>query len=294
MDVTSLYTNIPHDEGIEACRKVWDARTYQKPSTDCLVELLTHILERNNFVFNEEHFTQINGTSMGTKMAPAYANVFMGDLERRLIENAPYKPFSWLRFIDDIEMKWTHGRQALDEFVAFANDFHPSIKFTVEISNSSNVFLDTRSSLINGNIEFDLHTKPTDSHLYLMPTSCHPKHVFKAIPVGLATRLKRNCSTTSAFETRSQELKQQLCSRGYSPRQVNHAIGTVATKDRSVLLQYKEKKPNKRVPFVVTYHPSLGNLSSILHKHLPTLHSSQKMKKVFPEPPVVSFKKPKT
>ncbi|XP_062610216.1 uncharacterized protein LOC134271997 [Saccostrea cucullata] len=24
MDVTSLYTNIPHDEGIEACREVWD------------------------------------------------------------------------------------------------------------------------------------------------------------------------------------------------------------------------------------------------------------------------------
>ncbi|XP_062572166.1 uncharacterized protein LOC134234122 [Saccostrea cucullata] len=25
MDVTSLYTNIPHDEGIEACREVWDS-----------------------------------------------------------------------------------------------------------------------------------------------------------------------------------------------------------------------------------------------------------------------------
>ena len=55
----------------------------------------------------------------------------------------------------------------------------------------------------------------------------------------------------------------------------------------------QREKPNKRVPFVVTYHPSLGNLSSFLHKHLPTLHSSEKMKKVFPEPPVVSFKKPK-
>lgn len=40
MDVTSLYTNIPHDEGIEACREVWDSRTIQQPSTESLLKLL--------------------------------------------------------------------------------------------------------------------------------------------------------------------------------------------------------------------------------------------------------------
>ena len=34
MDVTSLYTNIPHDDGIAACRKIWEQRTDQEPPTD--------------------------------------------------------------------------------------------------------------------------------------------------------------------------------------------------------------------------------------------------------------------
>jgi hypothetical protein len=27
MDVTSLYANIPHDDGIAACKKIWEQRT---------------------------------------------------------------------------------------------------------------------------------------------------------------------------------------------------------------------------------------------------------------------------
>ena len=44
MDVTSLYANIPHDDGIDACRQIWEQRTVQEPPTDCLVEMLTLVL----------------------------------------------------------------------------------------------------------------------------------------------------------------------------------------------------------------------------------------------------------
>ena len=36
MDVTSLYTNILHDDGIAACRKIWEQRTVQEPPTRML------------------------------------------------------------------------------------------------------------------------------------------------------------------------------------------------------------------------------------------------------------------
>jgi hypothetical protein len=85
MDVTSLYTNIPNDEGIEACREVWDSRAIKLPSTKSLVKLLEHVLKLNNFMFNDENYLQVSGTAMGTKIVPSYANIFMGRLERNLL-----------------------------------------------------------------------------------------------------------------------------------------------------------------------------------------------------------------
>nr|XP_022316718.1 uncharacterized protein LOC111120285 [Crassostrea virginica] len=293
MDVTSLYTNIPHDEGIEACREVWDRRSIQVPSTESLTKLLEHVLKCNNFMFNGEHYLQINGTAMGTKMAPSYANIFMGRLERNLLLKAPFRPLSWLRFIDDIEMKWVECRDRLEEFISFANSFHQSIKFTVEISDSENIFLDTTSTLIGGKIEFNLHTKPTDSHLYLMPTSCHPPHTFKGVPKGLATRIRRICSSSALYQKESDLLKSHLCKRGYKANTVQTAIDEMAEHDRQDLLRYKQKDNISRVPLVTTYHPVLKNLNSILKQNLPILHSNKRMVEVFKEPPLAAYRRPR-
>ncbi|XP_069134255.1 uncharacterized protein [Argopecten irradians] len=108
-----LYTNIPHADGIAACRAAWDRRVSNHPSTQILVDLLKLVLTLNNFKFNDDKYLQISGTAMGTKMAPSYANVFMGHLESAILTSAPIQPFSCLRFIDDIEIKWTSNRQSL-------------------------------------------------------------------------------------------------------------------------------------------------------------------------------------
>jgi hypothetical protein len=161
---------------------------------------------------------------MGTIVAPSYANIFMGRLERNLLIQAPVKPLSWVRFIDDIEMKWAESRKDLDNFIELANGFHTSIKFTVEISASSNIFLDATSKIVNGNVEFSLHTKPIDSHLYLKPSSCHPSHTFKGVPKGLATRVRRVCSTPALYKEQSTHLKNNLSRRGYQAHKVQAAI----------------------------------------------------------------------
>ena len=75
MDVSSLYINIPHDDIIAACRKIWEQRTVQEPPTECVVEILTLVLKNNNVTFDGNHYLQINGTAMGTKMAPSCANI---------------------------------------------------------------------------------------------------------------------------------------------------------------------------------------------------------------------------
>ena len=77
---------------------------------------------------------------MGTKMAPAYANMFIGRLEKQLLMSVTMRPFPWLRFIDNRDMKWLHGRDNLDTFLQEANSFH-----STEVSNDKHVFLDTQS-----------------------------------------------------------------------------------------------------------------------------------------------------
>ena len=60
-------------------------------------------------LFNDNHYLQIYGTAMGTKMAPSYANLFLGFFEANALKNAPFQPHTWLRYIDDIFMIWTEG-----------------------------------------------------------------------------------------------------------------------------------------------------------------------------------------
>ena len=142
---------------------------------------------------------------MGTKMAPSYANVFMGQLEKRLLMSVPLTPYLWLHFIDDIDMQWCHGQQNLQTFLEIANNFHPTIKFTSDISNEQHIFLDTVSRIESGKLTVDLYSKPTDKHQYLLSSSCHPKHCIQNIPYSLALRIRRICFRECDFQVRANE-----------------------------------------------------------------------------------------
>ena len=88
-----------------------------------------------------------------------------------------FKPYVWLRFIDDIFMVWIEEENNLKTFIHYLNSIHPTIMFTHEYSNSSHQtlpFLDVQVHLNNKQIQTNLHTKPTDKHQYLLKTFCHP------------------------------------------------------------------------------------------------------------------------
>ena len=130
MDVTSLYTNIPHVDGVDACSKFLNDHCVTDISTDVLCSLISFILTHNNFVFDDHDYLQTSGTAMGTKMAPCFANIFMASIEQTFIDSSPLAPLFYVRFIDDIFMIWTHGSEELEQFITRANSTHPSIKFT--------------------------------------------------------------------------------------------------------------------------------------------------------------------
>ena len=61
---------------------------------------------------------------MGTKMAPAYANIFMGTLESRILSEINPSLIHWKRYIDDIFLVWTDTKESLEQFIKSINGLH--------------------------------------------------------------------------------------------------------------------------------------------------------------------------
>ena len=164
------------------------------------------VLLKNSFVFNNVNYLQVHSTAMGTRMAPSYANLFMGKLEWQFLWTQDKIPRVWWRYIDDIFAAWTHDEPALRAFIQNLNRHHPTIKFTAFWSAKEVTFLNMRVCLRDGLIGTDLHVKPTDTHQYLRMDSCHPHHCKTSIPYCLALLLHRICSEEEHLSKWTREL----------------------------------------------------------------------------------------
>ena len=111
---------------------------------------------------------------MGTKMAVTFANLFMAEITKQkyLMKATEIKPKVWKRYIDDVFSLWDVNRQDIDLFIEQANTFHPTIKFTPEISEKEITFLDTvvytkgERFLKEAILDFKIHYKPTETLQY--------------------------------------------------------------------------------------------------------------------------------
>ena len=121
-------------------KKYLGNRENQSVRSENLYKLAEIVLKHNYFEFGQDVYQQILGTAIGTKFAPPYANIFMAGLEEEIFKNPKFKPFLWLRYLDDIFCLWTEGVDKLKEFFNYLNEFHPSIKFTWSILKNKLIF----------------------------------------------------------------------------------------------------------------------------------------------------------
>jgi hypothetical protein len=243
LDVESMYTNINHDKGLEAVAGLFEERE-RNPKFHAVMKLLELSLKRNDFKYNNQHFLQISGTSMGKKWAPHYADIYMAKFEKEALDKCLLKPYFYHRFLDDVFMIWTHGLRAFYEFLDIFNSHQPEIKFKAEIRNMCADFLDT-TVFKNPEDETRLMTKvffkPTDTHQLLFKNSFHPRHTFSGVLKSQVTRFYRICSRQEDFEEAWQILYQALSKRNYSRRWLrkikNQTFLDLQTKDRISLEQ---------------------------------------------------------
>ena len=244
-------------------------------------------------------------------LPPPYACIFMDKLEKAMLASQQFTPMWWKRYIDDIFKIWIHGEKELRDFIIVLNTLHPTIKFTFEMARETVNsrffddldevsllegkavhFLDLSIWIENNQIQSDLYCKPTDCHQYLSFDSCHPYHVKKSIIYSQALRIKGLCSSVDHFESHLLDVKSWFVKRAYPLKLIDEQVSKArnfvrGTGDRA-------KKNSNSTVLVVTYHPALDILKEIINKHFFLLQADPEIKAVFPRPPMVSFRNPKT
>ena len=107
--------------------------------------------------------------------------------------------------------------------------------------------------------------------------------------------MTRICANPEDREKHYSELKEMLLDRNYKSSMIDAAIRRARAIPREIAL-HKVAKPNqtKRPVYAVTWDPRLPNLSSLQSKHWRSMTLlSPYMRDVFPEPPLVAYKRQK-
>ena len=198
LDVESLYTNVPIDEGIECIASMFRAHPDPKRPDRTLLTLLKLILTSNVFHYENLTFSQSHGVAMGQVFGGSFANLFLSYWEEAAIASFDTQPHSWLRFQDDIFGVWPHDVTILHSFVDHLNSCHPKIR--VKLTEGPCVsFLDLTIFLSNSQLFYKPFFKDTASHMVLTPTSHHPSSAFHGLLYGEILRLSVNSSSSQDF-----------------------------------------------------------------------------------------------
>ena len=166
-------------------------------------------------------------------------------------------------------MIWLNNRTTLDNFLQDLNQFHPTIKFTHEISTTTINYLDISVTLNQGNLSTKTYHKPTDANNYLHYQSCHPKHQKESIPYSQYLRMKRNSSTQQDAQKSIQQLSTSFKQRGYPTNTLEKSSMAVAniTQEHLLTTNKPRKETSRKLIYITTFHPNGPNVKNLINKY---------------------------
>ena len=305
-DVVALYPSVDNSMGIPAVREMLNEHPSPlKIPTECVVEGLKISLDNNACYYTDGEGNTVfaspnNGTAMGPCHAPDYVDIFMGKLDKKLVESSPIPllasvPGSNVEGDEMDHVSWSRYRD--DGFIIIPNEDHVSDlerhlqslcpgKICWTLNHGQEVeYLDVKVSITEGGkLKTDVFSK--NSHSYLPPHSCHPPSVFKGLALSIGRRLRMICSEDSDLEIRIKEYAKYLATSGWSWNRAIRELRKGASKPRPDILKDKRKKSRngtKKIAWVTTYDPRVPSKSNIIRKNINILHSSPLNKEIFPK-----------
>ena len=226
-DVVSLFTNVPLQRTIDIIlRKVYKEKKIKtKIPMKNMKKLLLLCTQGVPFQFNGDMYTQIDGVMMGSPLGALFANIFMSELESKIIPNLGDKVMHWTRYVDDTFAFIKPDTE--EEIQNVLNSFHKNINFTYERENENMIpFLDVSVQRFeDGKIETSVYRKDTNTDIYMNWNAHAPANWKIATLKCLVKRAFMISSKEEYLQKELEHLKRVFCEyNDYPERLVDNIV----------------------------------------------------------------------
>ena len=94
---------------------------YKFPPTECIVEAISLVMSSNNCQFQDEHYTQINGATIGGPESASTTDIFGAIfLDEPALKEGPFQPLELIRYRDDcFDVELNKTEEEINEFTDF-------------------------------------------------------------------------------------------------------------------------------------------------------------------------------
>ena len=242
-------------------------------SVDDIIKLLEFVLKTTYFVFRDTIYQQRFGMAMGSPVSPIACNLFMENLEKKAIKNAPVeiRPRLWKRYVDDVLAIIPAGtEERLNSYLNSVDETN-SIKFTHEkMDNGSIPFLDVNiSTKLDSSIKTEVYRKKTHTNQYLNFKSHHPLSHKLSVVRTLMDRAEKVVSEEDSKREEDKKIASALKACNY-PEWALRKVKTDMKRKEKDNTKKKKKQPTdkSRGQVTIPYVKGLSEkISAILKKH---------------------------
>ena len=129
--------------------------------------------------------------------------------------------------------------------------------------------------------------------LHSIYDSSHPTSCKNSIPYAKFIRLRRICSDDTDFHEKANDQTQFFLKQGYPEDIIETAFSKVKNQHTLSVLQYQDSNTdvNKRIPQVLTYHPTNIQVKNVIFENYPIISTNHETRDVFDHLPLLSWKK---
>lgn len=264
-DIASLYTNIDTTMGLKLVRQFLLEQSVELSLINLIMDLLSFVMRHSYLSFKDKVYHQVDGTAMGTAVAPTWANIFVFMLEKIIITEFGDKIRLYRRFLDDV-FAFIEGKY-VEAFMTRMNQLHPKLVFEFTSDPNEASFLDLciykgDRFRTDGRFDIRVHQKSMNLYLYLPYLSYHTESTKRSFIQTELMRYIRNSSSRDSYLVLKRLFYSRLRDRGYPPSFLGPIFDSIYYDDRRYFLYPSSELLN---------HPDLSRtppLSLCLRKRL--------------------------